>query len=197
MAFTIPIRRKIQVDIYVDRLKKIVDSMCKNEDASTPLLTNAQIREIDNLEDWTENVQSPLQHLEHKLHNWVAFLIMPLFALSNSGVAMGGSEGFDANLSLAIFTGLFAGKLIGISLFSWIGVKLGLAELPAGVRFAQITGIALLAGVGFTMSIFVANLAFFGQPELLDSAKIGILAGSLTSGLAGYLVLRLTTKKSS
>ncbi len=153
-------------------------------------LTKEQIREIDNLEDWTEQVQSPLQHLEHKLHNWVAFFIMPVFAFSNAGVAIGGDMELDTMLSGIIVISLVIGKLIGVTTLSLIGVKLGLAELPQGVGFRQILGVSLLAGVGFTMSIFVANLAFFESPQMLDSAKMGIIAGSLMAGIAGYLVLR-------
>jgi NhaA family Na+:H+ antiporter len=149
---------------------------------------------IDYLEDWTDKVQSPLQHLEHKLHNWVAFLIMPLFALSNAGVAFQGGGKLDMGLGLILVICLVVGKLLGVTFFSWLGVKLGFAELPEGVNFKQIIGIALLAGVGFTMSIFVANLAFYGNQFLLDSAKAGILVGSAIAGISGYLVLRISTK---
>ena len=164
----------------------------KNEgDGEGPLLSKSQIEGIDDLEDWTEKVQSPLQHLEHKLHSWVAFLIMPLFALSNAGVSFRGDAKLDTFLGGVIVVSLVIGKLVGITLFSWLGIKLKLAELPEGVSFLQIVGTALLAGVGFTMSIFVANLAFFENELLLDSAKSGILVGSLIAGLAGYLVLRV------
>ncbi|MFO7671811.1 MAG: Na+/H+ antiporter NhaA [Bacteroidales bacterium] len=196
LAFTIPIRRKIDLNTYVEGLCTMVDSIRVTGNPDSPLLSQSQIEEIDNLEEWTEQVQSPLQHLEHKLHNWVAYLIMPLFALSNSGVQLFG-EGMDLDLTLSgtIALSLVAGKLLGISLFSWLGVKTGVAELPSGIRFGQIIGVALLAGVGFTMSIFVANLAFFDQQMLLDSSKVGILAGSLFAGLAGFLFLRFTLRK--
>ena len=196
IAFTIPVRRKIDLNTYVDGLCDVVDKIKGSSDPGSPLLSKKQIEEIDNLEDWTEKVQSPLQHLEHKLHNWVAFLIMPVFALSNSGVQLGGG-GMDMDLTLSgtIALSLIAGKLVGVSLFSWFALKLGVAELPAGTNFKQIIGVALLAGVGFTMSIFVANLAFPDQPMLLDSSKVGILAGSLFAGLAGYLILRFTSKR--
>ena len=90
---------------------------------------------------------------------------------------------------------LVAGKLIGVSLFAWMAVKLGFAELPEEVTFRQVIGVSLLAGVGFTMSIFVANLAFYGNDYLLDSAKVGILVGSLIAGVSGYLVLRISSQK--
>jgi len=193
MAFTIPVRRKIDLSTYVKGLGVIADNIRDSGDPKSPLLSKKQIEEIDNLEDWTEKTQSPLQHLEHKLHNWVAFLIMPLFALSNSGVQLGG-EGMDLHLSLSgtLAISLVAGKLAGVALFSWVAIKLGVAELPLETTFRQIIGVAMLAGVGFTMSIFVANLAFPDQQMLLDSSKVGIIAGSLIAGLGGYLVLRLS-----
>lgn len=195
LALTVPIRQKIRVSTYTEKLRDMVDTICKENDPDAPLLNKKQIEEIDKLEDWTEQVQSPLQHLEHKLHNWVAYLIMPLFALSNAGVALSGDMDLDSMLSGIIVVCLVLGKLLGVTAFSWIGVKLGLADLPDEVNFTQVMGIALLAGVGFTMSIFVANLAFYGNAHLLDSAKVGILAGSLIAGTAGYLVLRFSKKK--
>ena len=197
IAFTIPVRRKIDLKTYVKGLSRVVDNIKDSGNPGSPLLSKEQIEEIDNLEDWTEKVQSPLQHLEHKLHNWVAFLIMPVFALSNSGVQLGGGMDLHLSLSGTIALSLIFGKLVGVSLFSWIALKLGVAELPAGTNFKQIIGVALLAGVGFTMSIFVANLAFPDQAMLLDSSKVGILAGSLFAGLAGYILLRFTSRKAS
>jgi len=183
------------METYVEKLCDIVEDIKESGGSGTPLLSKEQIESIDDMEEWTEKVQSPLQHLEHTLHNWVAYLIMPLFALSNAGVVFMGGGGPDNRLGLIIVISLVAGKLIGVSLFSWISVKLGFAELPEEVSFKQVTGIALLAGVGFTMSIFVANLAFPGNPLLLDSAKAGILIGSLVAGIAGYAVLRLGSRK--
>jgi NhaA family Na+:H+ antiporter len=195
VAFTVPIRQQINLETYIDKLCEIVANVQHAKNQKAPLLSEKQIEEIDNLEDWTDKVQSPLQHLEHKLHNWVAYLVMPVFALSNAGVTIGGGTQMDLSLAGQIGGALVAGKLIGITLFSWIGVKSKLADLPTGVHFKQIIGTGLIAGVGFTMSIFVANLAFTDDPALLDSAKVGVLAGSLMAGLAGYLVLRLNARK--
>ncbi len=195
MALTIPIRQQVGVDTYVDNLCTIVDDIKDSADPSSPLLSKKQIEGIDDLEDWTEKVQSPLQHLEHKLHNWVAYLIMPVFALSNAGVTFQGGGSLDSSLGGIIAICLIAGKLVGVTLFAWMAVKFGFAELPEEVNFKQVIGVSLLAGVGFTMSIFVANLAFFGNDYLLDSAKTGILIGSLIAGVSGYLVLRMASKK--
>ena len=190
LAFTVPIRQQIGVKAYVDNLCNIVEDIKEAAETDTPLLSKSQIEGIDDLEDWTEKVQSPLQHLEHRLHNWVAYLIMPLFALSNAGVSFATGGNLDLSLGGQLVISLVAGKLLGIAFFSWLAVKLRLAELPEGVRFSQIIGIALLAGVGFTMSIFIANLAFSEQVHMLDSAKAGILIGSFLAGIGGYLVLR-------
>ena len=195
MALTIPIRREIGDETYVNNLCDIVDDIKTSADPSTPLLTEKQIEGIDELEEWTEKVQSPLQHLEHKLHDWVAYLIMPLFALSNAGVTFQGGGSLDSSLGGIIAICLIFGKLIGVTLFAWLAVKLGFAQLPEEVNFKQVIGVSLLAGVGFTMSIFVANLAFFGNDYLLDSAKAGILLGSSIAGISGYLVLRFSIKK--
>jgi NhaA family Na+:H+ antiporter len=197
LAFTVPIRQRISTDTYYEKLCEIVDDIKDVGNVKAPLLTKGQIEGIDDLEDWTEKVQSPLQQLEHRLHKWVAYLIMPVFALSNAGVSFSGEAKLDTFLGGAIVVSLVAGKLLGITFFSWLGIKLKLAELPEEVNFMQIVGTALLAGVGFTMSIFVANLAFFENELLLDSAKAGILVGSLLAGVSGYLVLRLNKQKTS
>lgn len=194
IAFTIPIRQKIDMNTYTQNLCVMVDNIKEMSVENSPVLSKDQIDEIDNLEDWTTQVQSPLQHLEHQLHNWVAYLIMPLFALSNAGVIFNSEMNLDASLMTSIALSLVLGKFVGISLMSWIGIKLKMAELPEGVTMWGIFGTALLAGVGFTMSIFIANLAFASNPMYIDSAKIGILIGSVFAGIAGYLLLRVATK---
>ena len=120
---------------------------------------------------------------------------MPIFALANAGVAFSSDMYLDWSLIINIVAALFFGKLIGITALSWLSIKLKLAELPANVTFIQIAGVAILAGVGFTMSIFIANLAFFENFECIDSAKVGIIIGSLLSGIIGYLILRFSGKK--
>jgi NhaA family Na+:H+ antiporter len=193
MALTIPIRQKINVKTYSDKLMNIATGI---EDSCTkrPILTNQQIEQIDNLEDWTHQVQSPLQHLEHKLHNWVAYFIMPVFALSNAGIIFSGDMNLEMPLVINIALCLIIGNSIGVSFMSFVGVKLKISELPQGVSKLQVIGIAFLAGIGFTMAIFIANLAFISNPEFIDSAKIGILIGSFTSGVLGYLILLFASK---
>jgi Na+:H+ antiporter, NhaA family len=137
------------------------------------------------------------QRWEHALHPWVAFVIMPVFALANAGVALSGSfaEALSKPPSLGIIAGLVLGKPIGIFGFAWVAVKLGLASLPVGLTWGKVLGMSLLAGIGFTMSLFIADLAFGLSPSL-NYAKAGILTGSLLSGVLGYLYLRFTTRNS-
>lgn len=141
------------------------------------------------------NESSPLHRAEHGLHIWVAFLILPLFAFANAGVSLKGVSFADllAPLPLGIALGLFFGKQIGVFFFAWIAVKLGLAKLPSGANWPQVYAIACLTGVGFTMSLFIGTLAFEGD-EMLNAVRLGVLMGSLASGVLGYVLLRIFCK---
>jgi NhaA family Na+:H+ antiporter len=141
------------------------------------------------------NNSSPLHRAEHGLHIWVAFLILPLFAFANAGVSLAGITLSDllAPLPLGIALGLFVGKQIGVFCLSWIAVKLGLAKLPTGATWPQVYGIACLTGVGFTMSLFIGTLAFEGD-ETLNAVRLGVLMGSIASGVLGFTLLRLFCK---
>jgi NhaA family Na+:H+ antiporter len=125
--------------------------------------------------------------LEHALHPWVSFGIMPLFALANAGVSLSGGT-LTHPVSLGIIAGLVIGKQVGVTLFSWMAIQLRIAVLPEGVRWGQLYGIGWLGGIGFTMSLFIANLAF-DEARLIDVAKLGILFASLISGATGSLIL--------
>lgn len=140
---------------------------------------------------------SPLHRAEHGLHIWVAFLILPLFAFANAGVSLKGITINDvlAPIPLGIALGLFLGKQIGVFAFSWVAVKLGLAKLPTGANWCQVYGIACLTGVGFTMSLFIGTLAFDGE-ETLNSVRLGVLMGSIASGVLGFTLLRFFCNKS-
>lgn len=194
LAFTVPIRQKINVKTYTDKLCKIVDKIEDAASLEAPILSKGQIEEIDNLEEWTSKVQSPLQHLEHQLHNWVSYLIMPIFALSNAGVVFNMSGNLDSSLITNLALALVFGNLIGVGSMSFLSVKLGIAEFPSEVNRIHMIGVSFLGGVGFTMSIFIANLAFINNPVFIDSAKIGILLGSFVSGIIGYVILRFSGK---
>lgn len=138
--------------------------------------------------------ESPSYQLQHFLHRPVAFIIMPLFALANTSIALMGNwvEGLVTSNSLGIFVGLFFGKPLGITLFSVLAVKLGLSQLPSAVSWKHIIGAGFLAGIGFTMSIFITLLAF-DNPEIVQSSKISILLGSLVAGTVGFLILSRVT----
>ncbi len=136
--------------------------------------------------------------IEHALHPWVAFLIVPIFALANAGVPIGGEAGTVVvePVVLGIIFGLVVGKQVGITLAAWLVVRLGWASLPDGVGWRHIYGGAWLGGIGFTMSLFVADLAF-GHSPALDLAKIGILTASVIAGVGGYVILRSVGSVSS
>jgi NhaA family Na+:H+ antiporter len=161
------------------------------EPGQEPLHYGTKHAAIQALETACENVETPLQRLEHALHPWVAFCIMPVFALANAGVELGAGflEALVQPVTLGVTAGLVAGKQIGITAFSWLAVRSGLAPLPSGVNWRHIYGAAVLGGVGFTMSLFIAGLAF-SNAETLALAKAGILLASLIAGGAGFWLLR-------
>lgn len=142
---------------------------------------------------------SPLEKLEQKLHIPVNFLIMPLFALANTNIAFHKSmvDGLFSNFGYGIILGLFLGKVIGINLFSWISIRLKLSNLPDKSSWTQMIGAGLLAGIGFTMSVFIALLSFKNNVEIQDEAKFAILVASLISGIAGYSLLKMVGNKST
>jgi len=152
--------------------------------------TAVPIRETPGTPDAAD---SPLHRLEHGLHPWSAYLIVPLFGFANAGVTIQADllAQLAAPLPAAIALGLFLGKQFGIFGAIWLSVRLGLASPPRGATWLQIYGLALLCGIGFTMSLFIGALAFPGSAELVEEAKAGILAGSTLSALVGYLLLRL------
>jgi NhaA family Na+:H+ antiporter len=134
--------------------------------------------------------ESPMLRLEHGLIPWNRYLIMPVFALANAGVALGGgaARSVVAPVSLGVICGLVIGKPIGIVLFSWLATRTRLAAMLDGIGWRQIVGVGMLGGIGFTMSLFIANLAF-GEAPVLETAKVGILVASVVSGIAGAIVL--------
>ena len=145
----------------------------------------------------SDDTESPLEKLEHLLVKPVNFLIMPIFALANTNIKFQEEmiAGLTTPLGLGIILGLFLGKPIGITLISWIGVKLKISSLPDKAAWMQIIGVGLLAGIGFTMSIFISVLSFTGQPLLLSEAKFSVLVASIISGVAGSLLLTAAAKK--
>ena len=192
LALTIPARTKINVTEFVSGARAYLEQFEADgvrKDPAAPL-TVRQESALERLEEAAESVQSPLLSIEHALVPWVAFGIMPLFALANAGVALEpevvGNVASPVVLGIAV--GLLVGKPIGIALFAWAAVKLGLAGLPAGVRGAHLVGVGFLGGIGFTMSLFIANLAF--GDTTLELSKVGVLGASTLAGIIGYVILR-------
>jgi NhaA family Na+:H+ antiporter len=197
LAFTIPAHRKLDHKEFSSRIKNRVSTYENLKPHTKPiLLTGEQMELIESMKTQCEKAESPLQRIEEKTHKLALFFIMPLFALANTGVAF--SEiAFDSILSSSltwgIFLGLFVGKPLGILLMSWLSVRLNIASLPEGIKFKHLFGVGVLAGVGFTMSLFITELAFHGD-LLLDTSKVAIFSASLLSGLLGFLLLKMFLK---
>ncbi len=195
LAFLVPVRQKIDTPAFIDNLVNITNNIKQTAITKKPILTKEQIEQIDDLEDWTNKYQSPLQHLEHKLHNWVAYFIIPVFALANAGVLINSNIVLETALIRNIIICLVLGNSIGISSIILFVKKIKLIEVPKEISNRQIIGVSFLAGIGFTMAIFIASLAFENSPTYIASAKIGILIGSFISALIGFIILRLKTNK--
>ncbi len=180
IALTIPAKTKIKESEYFVKLSKCLDKFNKEKSTEGSLLSSEQAHLISKIEVLNDEAHTPLQKLEHSLHPFVAFFILPVFALSNAGVHIEGSvvELLLHPISLGIIGGLVLGKFIGISLLSRIVVKMKIATLPEGVTWKQIYGVAFLAGIGFTMSIFISDLAFIDEEDK-QIAKVCIMAASV------------------
>jgi Na+:H+ antiporter, NhaA family len=193
LAMTIPSRTRINEDEFLEGAHQSVKAFERACGPETTVLTNqAQQEALLTLETLCEQTQAPLQRTERKLHGIVAFGIMPLFALANAGVPLtGGDQGgvLSSPVTLGILLGLVIGKPLGITLFSWAAVRAGFAALPRGVTWRLIHGVSWLGGIGFTMSLFVAGLAFTEAPAPLTEAKLGVLMASLAAGLIGAALL--------
>lgn len=196
LAMAIPSRTRINEDEFLLGARRSVDAFERGCGPETTVLTNQEQQEaLLTLETLCEQAQAPLQVTERRLHGIVAFFIMPLFALANAGVRLSGGElatALSSPVTLGVLLGLLLGKPLGITLFSWAAVRLGVATLPSRVTWRMVHGAAWLGGIGFTMSLFIAGLAFPGMPDLLAAAKLGILAASLIAGICGWLLLRRT-----
>ncbi|MCA0932236.1 Na+/H+ antiporter NhaA [Lutimonas saemankumensis] len=197
IALTIPARTKISENDYIDKLGRYLEKFKKeNPDTNSTLLTKGQVHVISEIEDLSKKAHTPLQKLEHALHPVTAYFILPVFALSNAGVHIDGSidDMLIHPISLGIIAGLVLGKFLGIALFSKLMVRMKIAALPEGVNWNQIYGVAFLAGIGFTMSMFISDLAF-KDDSFKQIAKVGIMGASLLSALIGMLWLGLTSSE--
>jgi NhaA family Na+:H+ antiporter len=192
LAFAIPTRTRINAVEFSRAARTLLDDFDRTETGDFLVLTSkGQQEALFALERASEAVNAPLLRLEHGLHNFSAFVVMPLFAFANAGVTVGAVR--DVSLVAGIILGLVLGKPAGITVAAYVAVRAGLASLPAGVDWRTLHAYTWLAGIGFTMSLFIAMLAF-DDPVLIDSAKVGILIASVTAGLIGAIVLRRSTR---
>ena len=195
LALTIPARTSLDSADFAARARRIVDHLVRREDSDEPTTIEEHHDALWELETITERAQAPMLRFEHALQPWVAFVIVPIFALANAGVPLGGDvAGLLADpVVLGVAIGLVVGKQVGITTATWLVVRAGLASLPSGVTMKHIYGAAWLGGIGFTMSLFISDLAFGGGP-VLALAKIGVLVASVVAGVGGYVILRIATQ---
>ena len=211
IAFTIPVKRSIRLKEFSEKMQQNLNAFCNYPNQKNKItLTHQQLAAIDNMEEEIFNVQSPVQRLEHHLHGFVTYVVMPLFALTNAGVVLRNASMSNvfANLSGVIEFSLVIGKIefdyfiiylnLNRNFVKFIVIRfplrIGVASLPERVKWSHIISLGFLGGMGFTMSLFISNLAFSSE-ALLNPAKIGILMGSLIAGLIGYGSLYITLKK--
>jgi Na+:H+ antiporter, NhaA family len=196
-AMAIPSRPKLTPIDFTHHTKNLLDEYDNYPVATDHTMHEKQKAILLNIKDTIDSVGSPSAKLEHNLHLPVSLLIIPLFALANAGISIDfsaiGSTIIEP-VSLGIIFGLIFGKVLGIGGVAFLAIKLGVAKLPESSTMSQIFGVAFLGGIGFTMSIFVADLAFIQQNELIFQAKTGILVASLCSGIIGYFWLRISSK---
>ena len=192
LAATIPARTRIHTHEFLHRGRYLLNRFDEAGVEGKDVPTNASQQDaVQALEAACEQAQTPLQRIERTLHPWVAFCVIPLFALANAGVRIGGeAAALIANpVAVGIILGLVIGKPLGITLLSWFAVRLRLAALPFGIDWRALHGVSWLGGIGFTMSLFIAGLAF-GESELMPAAKLAILTASTLAAIAGWLLLR-------
>ncbi|WP_394335694.1 Na+/H+ antiporter NhaA [Flavobacterium aurantiibacter] len=190
IAFTIPSRTKIEETEFAVKMKEDLSDFETAEGNEFPTLTSEQLHLLERMNRNIDAALTPSQKLEYKLHPIVAFLILPIFAFANAGVTVSGNivEQLLSNVALGVALGLVLGKVIGVFLTSYLLLRLKWVQLPVGVSLYQLFGVSFLAAIGFTMSLFVTELAFT-DAQLITEAKVGIFAASLLGGSLGYLLL--------
>lgn len=200
-AFSIPAKPRYSPSYFSKKIKELVARFDKEYEAEKHLMTNAQLSGVvQTLENSVHQVETPLQRIEHKMHRPVAFLIIPVFAFCNAGIPfqLGSLVTLISHpIVLGIMSGLVLGKFLGVFGACWLALKLGITRLPEGMQLRHIAGVGLLSGIGFTMSIFIAELSFTLQPQYLLMAKSGILFASVVAGTVGFTWLWIIARKNS
>lgn len=192
LAFTIPARNKVNADEFIEKSTFLVEKFqTSGKCGSGVFLNQKQQSAIKALESACQNVEPPLQRYERILHYWVAFLIIPIFILANSGVLLGDIPSAIHPIELGIFFGLLIGKPLGIGLATWFAVKSGITSIPKGLTWMHILGVSFLAGIGFTMALFIGNLAL-NDPTLITMQKFTVLLASLIAAIIGVIILSRT-----
>jgi NhaA family Na+:H+ antiporter len=193
LALTIPARTVLDDEEFVEHGQELLGLFAASSGRGQEHVRDErQVAVIQALETACEHAMAPLQRLERDLHGVVAFFIMPVFALANAGIDLGGNlaAAVSSPVTHGVMAGLVLGKPLGIVLASWIVVRLGWAVLPGGVTWAGVHAVGWLGGIGFTMALFIGGLAFAGTPQLLQVAKVGVLSGSAIAGVVGLVLLR-------
>ncbi|MCK4587785.1 MAG: Na+/H+ antiporter NhaA, partial [Gammaproteobacteria bacterium] len=198
LAFTIPMRPKFDPNRFLSQINQMVEQIKQAYRREENIVKNDELRaRVRALGEGVQMVQAPAQILERKMHLPSAYIIIPVFSLANAGIPVDWSSFgsiISHPVSMGIAAGLVFGKLIGIAGFSWIAVKTGLTRLPQGLNFKHIVGVSLMGGIGFTMSIFIAELGFAHHANDLLMAKTGILLASILAGVSGFLWLYFTAE---
>ena len=194
VAATIPARPIYHPSRFSERMRRLLDRFDASHQPGIAILANAEQGSIvQTLDNAVYAVSTPLQRLEHAFHIPVALMVIPIFALANAGITIdfGDLRGMLTHpVTLGVTLGLLIGKVVGIAGFAWLAIRLRLAALPSGTSFRQLVGVGIIGGIGFTMSIFVTELAFSGMAEQLVMAKMGVLLASLIAGTTGYVWMR-------
>ena len=197
-AFCVPGSLRKGATRYIERIKENIgcfDEVHTVGKHHTAILTNEEIHKLKSIESAADKLISPLQELEDSLHNIIGYFIIPLFALANVGIDFSGMEMSDlfSGVALSVMIGLVIGKFVGVFIFSWIAIKLGIVQLPQGANWKSFTSVCMLCGIGLTVSIFIAGLSYDTTCEsgaqMLNNAKLGILCGSVISAIIGCLLL--------
>jgi NhaA family Na+:H+ antiporter len=197
LAMVIPVRPIVSPKQFIADAEKVLETVKERQESGSCIVTDSeQLHALEYVHTGSHDALPTGLMLEHSLHPIQVWIILPLFALANAGVPLGGNvvEVLLNPLALGIIIGLVVGKPLGIALLSWLAVKSGKGMLPEGVTWGQVVGAGCLAGIGFTMSLFISDLAFDNE-ALITAAKIGILFASLTSGILGFVILSRTLPK--